>query len=149
MLNSNKILDNEEGNSNRITNKKKTTDRLNRTPKTEPLKYDNETITLTFGDVAENHTGMQRIGNRLSNGFSIEDLLSLKSYFDSIYEKDLSKRETKMIHLEDILERDEMEMDINPAAILVIPGGINEFVSADDLLEEQLGLEYDKKAYMK
>lgn len=40
-------------------------------------------ITITFGDQAENHKGMQIIGNAADNGFSIGDLESAKQKFES------------------------------------------------------------------
>ena len=38
-------------------------------------------ITITFGDQAENHKGMQIIGNVADNGFSISDLELAKQKF--------------------------------------------------------------------
>ena len=33
-----------------------------------------KTFSLTFGDVAENHKGMQKIGKFCEKGFTVEDL---------------------------------------------------------------------------
>ena len=34
-------------------------------------------ITLTYGDCAENHVGMQQLGKKEDNGFSMSELISL------------------------------------------------------------------------
>lgn len=41
------------------------------------------TVTLTFGDVAENHVGMQQIGEMADSGFSYENLLQAEAFFKS------------------------------------------------------------------
>jgi hypothetical protein len=38
-------------------------------------------ITLTFGDCAENHVGMQVIGEKSDNGFSVKDIEEIVSNF--------------------------------------------------------------------
>ena len=42
-----------------------------------------ETISLTFSDRGENHTGMQMVGHMvdIGSGFNLEDLLSIKKKF--------------------------------------------------------------------
>jgi hypothetical protein len=40
-----------------------------------------EVITITFGDAAENHQGMEQLGLRQEKGFSIDDLSHAKAYF--------------------------------------------------------------------
>ena len=55
------------------------------------------TVTLTFGDVAESHVGMQQIGQMADVGFSYEDLQGAKEYFDS------KGCQTLLIHLNDFL----------------------------------------------
>jgi hypothetical protein len=37
-----------------------------------------DTITITFGDRAENHVGMQQLGLAAAEGFSYEDLAQAK-----------------------------------------------------------------------
>lgn len=95
-----------------------------------------ETITVTFGDVAENHVGMQKIGKMSDNGFSYDDL---KKMHDSFIEK------TELINLSTI-------NDAPPAFILIIRNGVDCLLhphKADDLFKEQLSLEWDKKAKMR
>ena len=43
-------------------------------------------ITLTFGDVAENHVGMEQIGNILdiNQGFNLDDLKQIKKTFTKL-----------------------------------------------------------------
>lgn len=41
------------------------------------------TITITFGDVAENHVGMQKIGVETTEGFTIEDLKAAQRSFEA------------------------------------------------------------------
>lgn len=44
------------------------------------------TVTLTFGECAENFAGMQKIGEKSSTGFSLEDLHRIKNTFPDITE---------------------------------------------------------------
>lgn len=46
------------------------------------MNYNKQAITITFGDRAENHVGMQQIGELSDCGFNYDDLLNFKSYFD-------------------------------------------------------------------
>ena len=40
-----------------------------------------ETVTLTFGDVAENHVGMQKLGTIASSGFNLTNLLLFREKY--------------------------------------------------------------------
>ena len=42
------------------------------------------TITITFGDQAENHAGMQTIGQIAPNGFSIIELQYAQKAFEAL-----------------------------------------------------------------
>jgi len=42
-----------------------------------------QTITITFGDRAENHTGMQSIGESAIEGYSHDDLFKISEWFSS------------------------------------------------------------------
>lgn len=59
----------------------------------------NGTITLTFGDVAESHVGMQKIGTMADKGFSYTDLVNAQKYFESL------GCETGIIHLNKFLPK--------------------------------------------
>ena len=42
-----------------------------------------KTFSLTFGDVAENHKGMQKIGTLSNSGFNLSDLTQMKTWFEA------------------------------------------------------------------
>lgn len=48
------------------------------------MNFNNKAITITFGDQAENHVGMQQIGNMANSGFTINELLLAKARFEQI-----------------------------------------------------------------
>lgn len=99
------------------------------------------TITLTFGDQAENHVGMQKIGKLASNGFTRDDLFSIKKKFE---EKGCK---CKIVKLNNKLPDDYTADD---AFILIIQGGVDVLLNegTDELLKEQQKLTPDKKAFM-
>ena len=96
-------------------------------------------ITLTFGDSAENHVGMEKIGNMVDKGkgFSVKDLIEIRERFgDSCELYDLNLEDRK---------QDE-------AAVLVIRNGVNLFLKKEnkhvELFDEHKVLDVDKKAFM-
>jgi hypothetical protein len=102
----------------------------------------NSTITITFGDQAENNVNMQKIGQPAINGFSIRELKKAKTKFEEL------GYECELIMLSDI-----PEMDLSEAGILVIRKGadaiLEEFgANSDDMFLEQRDLEWDTKAKM-
>ena len=76
-----------------------------------------ETITITFGDVAENHVGMEKIGRMAEHGLSIAQLRDVKRKFEDV---------GCVCELTDL----NIVSDVEPAAVLVIRGGLDAFVSA-------------------
>lgn len=102
-----------------------------------------QTFTLTFGDVAENHKGMQQIGNLSEHGFNKQNLDQVKEYFDNL------NIETKMIHLNEYLLDD---IKVEDAYVLIVKNGVNCLLDningATNLYEEQDLLNKDKKAFM-
>ena len=62
-------------------------------------------VTLTYGDVAESHKGMQNIGMMAQNGFQLEDLERASRYFESRGCK------TRIIHLNKYLPEYDEEDD--------------------------------------
>lgn len=96
------------------------------------------TITVTFGDCAENHVGMQKIGELAENGFSHAELIEFKKYFDNL------DFETNLIDLVKLGEKDH-----DPAYVLVVRDGVLAFTDPDMFLQEQLALSWDKKAKMR
>lgn len=102
-----------------------------------------EVITLTFGDCAENHKGMEMIGEtaKVGEGFTLADLRSAQANFESIG----CKTELHILNREDQPE----------AGLLVIKNGIDVLLrkymvdeSKDTLGLEQKKLMWDRKAFM-
>lgn len=93
---------------------------------------DNQTFTITFGDMAENHKGMQIIGKQLESGYTLSDILDIYQYFIHIYAK------TKLIDLG------------NNAYVLVVKHGLSKLLNnnVDNFINEQLSLQKDTKAFM-
>ena len=87
-------------------------------------------ITLTFGDCAENHVGMQKIGSKELNGFSLSDI---KEIVEKFPDKEIIKYK---LH---------QGINNNKAYVYVIK---NVFPDHEELYEELKNLDWDKKAYM-
>ncbi len=86
-------------------------------------------ITLTFGDVGENHVGMQKIGESLDEGISYEELRKLHKKWDGSVFHDLS----------DFGEK---------AAVLVIPEFMRKVgYSKTKLFNNLCDIEWDTKYY--
>jgi hypothetical protein len=91
------------------------------------------TYTLTCGDRAENHKGMEIIGKKAAVGFTREDLEMQKARFEA------AGYRCELIGLSDSV----------PAYVLVIRGGIEAIGgSAQSLFVEQTMLPKDEKAFM-
>lgn len=86
-----------------------------------------ETISITFGDRAENHAGMDIIGNSAERGFTVNELKLIAEKFDNTELVDLSYKDI-------------------PAAVLIIRGAIE---NSDELFTEMKNLPHDKKAKMR
>ena len=116
------------------------------------------TVTLTYGDVAESHAGMQNIGTKSSKGFSYEDILRAQRFFT---EKGC---ETLIVHLNDFLpdvkdiadKEEHYHLEIaktSPefqAYLLVVRGGLRGLVGDDkgvNLTTETQFFEWDTKLY--
>ena len=109
---------------------------------------ENSVITLTFGDVGENHKGMQMIGDIVEKGkgYNLKNLLNIKKRF----EKNNCIVEIYLLNdtLNDILPKEVVD-NIDKAYVLVIRNAIqNVFGNYNELMNEQLNLDYDKKAFM-
>lgn len=103
-----------------------------------------QAVTLTFGDRAESHFGMQILGEQADEGFDLEMLLESKKRF-----------EDKGCQCELVNLGDAIDIKTDEAYVLVIRKGVNAILSSDDgkdddsLYEEQMGLTPDKKAKMR
>ena len=109
----------------------------------------NETITLTFGDNAESHVGMNIFGKKNVNerGFNLNDLNLCKSFFEN------NNYECSLYNLNDLLIDDNTDSSlVDEATILVIKDGLNYFVkknnsTINDFYNEMKSFEWDKKYY--
>lgn len=124
-----------------------------------------ETYTLTFGNRAENHKGMQIIGNQLDHGLSHDDLITIQKGFED------EGYETELINLNKLLVNDNNETndsddslnadtnnsesidtiessDTETAELLIIRKGLERFVNVNTLFTEQKKLKKDTQAYM-
>jgi hypothetical protein len=100
-------------------------------------------ITLTFGEQAENHAGMQMIGYEIEKGLSYLDLSFLKYKL----EKEREKKFCKLYNLSNLLENKK-----DKVGFLIIENGIREIFGEeflDELTSEISSLKVDKKAFMK
>ena len=100
----------------------------------------NKVYTITFGDVAENHAKMQKIGTLHDNGYSVEKLGQIQEKLSSY------GLTTEMVDLN--VGFDER---FSEAKVLVIRRGA-QFILGEEtagLMAENDGLTMDKKALMK
>jgi hypothetical protein len=105
-------------------------------------------ITLTFGDQAENHAGMEQIGKMVKKGegFNYSDLIEIQEKFKTLGAQ-------TFLHN---LKNDKSNLD---AYVLIIRDGVNliykdlgldlKIYNKDKLFDEQSKLDVDKKAFMK
>jgi len=102
---------------------------------------DNQAITLTFGDRAENHHGMEIIGQGAEKGFSLQDLQIMKEAVETNYGVPCNLVNLHVGHGKDLPE----------AYLLIIPNGckLNPLINYDGLCEELIALHWDDKALMK
>ena len=107
------------------------------------MNSSNSVITLTFGETAENHVGMEKIGTLVpeGQGFSITDLQEIKESIQTL------------LNVSCELYTLNTRQDQEPAAVLVIRNGVNAVLSPlgktkQDLFQEQMQLDQDKKALM-
>jgi len=111
-----------------------------------------ETITITFGDVAENHVGMQKIGTLSEGGITNKELKRIKRKFKE-------NCECKIVKLNELLKGEEDEEikekieGADDARILIIRNGVNFLLQerkedTSDLRKEMTSFEWDSKARM-
>lgn len=101
----------------------------------------NQTLSITFGDHAENHVGMQKIGKSIADGFTVSDI-------EDIYLRYKNEFHCELIKLEDALPLDNRSG--NEASVLLIRNGVSIFgIDSNDLFNEHISLDVDKKAMMR
>lgn len=94
-------------------------------------KIDTKVLSVTFSEVVETHTGMQKTGTIAEKGYSYEDLLKVKNMYPN----------AEIYCINDKLDND---MNIDKAYVLVIKN----FIDSDTinlLNNELLNLKYDTK----
>jgi hypothetical protein len=115
----------------------------------KPILATKKLVTLTFGDMAENHVGMEQIGKMVAEGegFHLPDLQAIQARMEAL------GATCQLLTLSSGGHTASLE-PLPPAYVLVIRKGVNVLLSqAGDLkqinlFEEQETLEYDKKAFM-
>jgi hypothetical protein len=104
----------------------------------------NKVYTITFGDVAENHAKMQKIGTLHDRGYSIEHLEHIQHKLTGY------GLETEMVDLTDGLGQFP-DISFQPAKVLVIRRGA-QFILGEEtsgMIQENDELTMDKKALMR
>lgn len=102
-------------------------------------------ITITFGEVCENHVGMQKVGALAAKGFSHDDLGKARTFFQD------KGCVCELFDLKATLHNvvtDTVFNEISPAWLLVIRDGLSKFVNKDDLWTELVDLKWDTEARM-
>lgn len=102
----------------------------------------NQCITITFGDVCENHVGMQKLGKLSKAGYTLEDLQRIQEYFTG------HGFECIIHDLRELLP-EAQRAEAEPAFVLQVPIGVRAFVDSDLLGDEMAALKWDKKALMR
>lgn len=113
-----------------------------------------QTITLTLGEVAENHAGNQQIGTKSKTGFTKDDLLEFKDHFEAAgFDTewvDLFKHLPEKYHgLKGVAWRGGCRTGSDTGFVLIVRNGVEYGCEANQLFEEQRALTYDKKALMR
>ena len=100
-----------------------------------------ETFTITFGDKAENHAGMQCIGNSALFGYSKIDLIKMQNWFIN---KNLKSEVIDLSY-----NNSESDIKTPEAYLLIVKNGASAFCNTNDLFNELKNLKWDSKAFMK
>jgi alkylated DNA repair dioxygenase AlkB len=129
--------------ANQMASSRKTTPTCHRTIMSGASKA----VTITFGEVAENHAGMQKIGTLAENGFDFNDLLHAQTWFES------RGSCCTLVALHTALPEGDGQAAVAPsehAWILVAHQALDALkIDADSLLKEHVHLPVDKKALMR
>jgi len=101
-------------------------------------------ITITWSESVENHARMQIIGEIAESGFKLSQLQECMKKFE-----ELKSGCCELIALHDFIDE-----KVEEAYLLVVRGGVNimlekEHMDSEDMFNELIGLEVDKKAFMK
>jgi len=103
-----------------------------------------ECITITFGDRAENHVGMQKIGELADEGFTVSDLKKAQYNFE--------EKGYKCEYIDLVKYLPEKNRENIEASILIVRQGVDCLLNKNgntlDVFKEQKELEWDSKAKM-
>jgi len=123
-------------------------------PKAEAQPSKMSTVTLTFGEVAESHVGMQKLGAMAEDGFTHDDLVLAQDYFRA------RSIDTVLVRLNDMLPADNGDEDLRraheapeyQAYVLIVRGGLDCLLSQHqcktrDLANEVTARPWDAKLY--
>jgi alkylated DNA repair dioxygenase AlkB len=100
-------------------------------------------VTYTFGDVAENHVGMQKIGYFHAQGFQPRDLDHAQTYFEE------RSYACERIDLKEALVGLEFYEKAQDASLLIVRKGVKTFANPNEMWQEAKDLEWDTKAKMR
>jgi hypothetical protein len=121
----------------------------NKTTQDERKTEVNPTYTITFGDVAENHAGMQKIGELHERGFTLDELDALKVKLDKL------GLDTEIHRLSCALRVVVTDLPVDDAHVLVIRKGVQHILHGDtsgdtsQVMRENRELKQDTKALMR
>ena len=102
---------------------------------------ENKVYTITYGDVAENHARMQKIGTLADNGYSIETLEKIKATLDA------NGITTELINL-----NTNTNPEFEQARVLIIRNGVQHILgefATTQIIAENDALTMDKHALMR
>lgn len=110
-------------------------------------KYGTNAVTITFGDQAENHVGMQKIGEKRDVGYNLNDFKDIINKC-----KDLGIV-TELIDLKQNAINFHQVVSAEDAYVLVIRNGADSLLDQQgknnyDLYNEHINLKWDTKAKM-
>ena len=117
--------------------------RVARGPEHVMADYDGPIVTITFGDCAENHVGMQKVGTQVASGLSCTSLVEAKEMLEK------AGATCELVDLSEALVGMSLEHD--EASVLIIRNGVETLLgpgSADTLLTSLTSLSWDTKAKM-
>jgi len=107
------------------------------------MDFGNKAMTLTFGDRAENHQGMQMLGEGASEGFTHADLVRIVEYMEALGYGHMCE----LIDLRDLaLSRPEGVPEPSSAYLLVFRHFLTQ-KRANEIFEENMAFEWDKQLW--
>lgn len=113
----------------------------------------NSIITLTLGDQAENHAGMEKLGELVKegDGFNIEDLKNMKLKLEEI---GIVCELVELELFQTISSIDDLEIP-KEAYVLIVRDGVNKILqncsgfTHNNMFDEHMNLDLDKQAWMR